>query len=70
MLINKMMKEFNKTVLHPQANLNLFKLNLDRGATYLFPFLFFCFNCCYWTVYLGIMPRYLQDRFKDKEESN
>jgi len=53
-----------------EANLNLFKLNLDRGATYLFPFLFLCFNCCYWTVYLGIMPRYLQDRFKDKDESN
>jgi hypothetical protein len=31
-------------------------MNLDRGATYVFPALFLLFNCCYWTVYLVIIP--------------
>eukprot|EP00090_Calanus_glacialis_P009961 TRINITY_DN18345_c0_g1_i1.p1 TRINITY_DN18345_c0_g1~~TRINITY_DN18345_c0_g1_i1.p1 ORF type:complete len:466 (-),score=107.54 TRINITY_DN18345_c0_g1_i1:448-1845(-) len=53
-----------------EANLNLFKLNLDRGATYLFPFLFLLFNCCYWTVYLVIMPRYQKDHLMEQEENN
>jgi len=41
-----------------EANLNLFKMNLDRGATYLFPCLFGLFNICYWVHYLVIMPSY------------
>jgi len=41
-----------------EINLNMFKMNLDRGATYLFPFMFFSFNMFYWSFYLVLMPRY------------
>merc|ERR1719397_1026568 len=52
--------------IQAEANLSLFKMNLDRGATYLFPFLFLCFNLCYWTVYLVIIPSYHRDNITDK----
>jgi len=50
-----------------EANLNLFKINLDRGATYLFPCMFALFNICYWVHYLVIMPN-LQDTSTRGEE--
>ena len=51
-----------------KVNLNLFKLNLDRGATYLFPILFLTFNICYWTVYLVVIPSYQTDPMMEQEE--
>ena len=45
-----------------QANLARFKLSFDKAATYVFPMLFICFNVCYWTVYLIIMPYFIEDR--------
>ena len=50
-----------------QANLNLFKMNLDRGATYLFPCLFLLFNISYWTFYLIVMPRFQKDYMIEQE---
>ena len=43
-----------------QAKLTRFKLSFDRAATYVFPFMFFLFNAGYWTVYLVIMPNFIQ----------
>ena len=43
-----------------QARLIRFKLSFDRGATYVFPLMFLLFNVGYWTVYLVIMPHYIQ----------
>ena len=51
-----------------KVNLNLFKLNLDRGATYLFPILFLTFNICYWTFYLVVIPSYQTDHMMEQEE--
>ena len=51
-----------------KVNLNLFKLNLDRGATYLFPILFLTFNICYWTIYLVVIPSYQTDHMMEQEE--
>ena len=51
-----------------QANLNLFKMNLDRGATFLFPCLFLMFNFCYWTFYLVVMPKYQKDYQIEQED--
>lgn len=51
-----------------EINLNLFKLNLDRGATYLFPLLFLTFNLCYWTFYLVVIPSYQTDHMMEQEE--
>ena len=45
---------------HHQAKLTRFKLSFDRAATYVFPFMFFLFNAGYWTVYLVIMPNFIQ----------
>jgi len=54
-------KPKSKCQSRAEANLNLFKMNLDRGATYLFPCLFLLFNMCYWTFYLVVMPKYQRD---------
>jgi len=51
-----------------EINLNIFKINLDRGATYLFPFMFFTFNVFYWTFYLIVMPAYAQNNEEDGSE--
>ncbi len=42
-------------------------MNLDRGATYLFPCLFLLFNISYWTFYLIVMPRYQKDYMIEQE---
>ena len=39
-----------------------FKLSFDKAATYVFPLLFGAFNICYWTMYLFIMPYFIEDR--------
>jgi len=50
----------NHCQIEAEAKLTRFKLSFDRAATYVFPFMFFLFNAGYWTVYLVIMPNFIQ----------
>jgi len=50
----------NKCQIVSEAKLTQFKLSFDRAATYVFPLMFILFNICYWTVYLVIMPDFVQ----------
>lgn len=50
----------NKCQIVSEAKLTQFKLSFDRAATYVFPLMFILFNIFYWTVYLIIMPHFIQ----------
>jgi len=50
----------NSCQIVAEAKLTRFKLSFDRAATYVFPLVFILFNICYWTIYLVIMPNFIQ----------